>query len=87
LFIGPADLSLRIAAAPPGAAMTMDNAIEIVAAAADKHNKIWGITAGSVDDIQRFRAMGAQIVPWGGDFALMNVLKNCSADLDSVPGA
>lgn len=87
LFIGPADLSLRIATAPAGNRMTVERAIEIVAAAAQKHNKIWGVTAGSVDDIQRFRAMGAQVVPWGGDFALMNVLKTCSADLDGVPGA
>jgi 2-keto-3-deoxy-L-rhamnonate aldolase RhmA len=67
--------------------MTMDKAIEIVAAAAKKHNKIWGITAGSVADIQRFRDLGAQIVPWGGDFALMNVLKNASQELDTIPGA
>ena len=87
LFIGPADLGLRIANAPAGHNLTMDKAIEIVAAAAQKHNKVWGITAGSVDDIQRFRAMGAQMVPWGGDFSLMNVLKQCSADLDTVPGA
>ncbi|MCL4858746.1 MAG: hypothetical protein KJZ93_05040 [Caldilineaceae bacterium] len=87
LFIGPADLGLRIANAPAGSNLTMDKAIEIVAAAAQKHNKVWGITAGSVDDIQRFRAMGAQMVPWGGDFSLMNVLKQCSADLDTVPGA
>jgi 2-keto-3-deoxy-L-rhamnonate aldolase RhmA len=87
LFIGPADLSLRIATAPAGNTMTMEKAIDVVAAAARKHNKIWGITAGSVDDIQRFRALGAQIVPWGGDFALMNILKNCSAELDGVPGA
>ena len=31
--------------------------------------------------------MGAQMVPWGGDFSLMNVLKDCSEDLDGVPGA
>jgi 4-hydroxy-2-oxoheptanedioate aldolase len=87
LFIGPGDLSLRIANTPGGTAMTMDKAIEIVAAAAKKHNKIWGITAGSVADIQRFRDLGAQIVPWGGDFALMNVLKNASQELDTIPGA
>jgi 2-keto-3-deoxy-L-rhamnonate aldolase RhmA len=87
LFIGPADLGLRIAAAPAGNQLTMEKAIQTVAEAAGKHNKIWGITAGSVDDIKRFRALGAQIVPWGGDFALMNVLKNGSSDLDTVPGA
>ena len=87
LFIGPADLGLRIATAPAGNKITMENAIEKVAAAAKKHNKVWSITAGSVEEIRRYREMGAQMVPWGGDFALMNVLKNCSQELDSVPGA
>ncbi len=87
LFLGPADLSLRIASGPAGHGMTMEKAIETVAAAAQKHNKVWGITAGSVEEIKRFRAMGAQIVPWGGDFALMNVLKQCSAELDGIDGA
>ena len=86
LFIGPADLSLRIANQGTGD-LTMEKAIETVAAAVQKHDKLWGITAASVDDIKRFREMGAQMVPWGGDFSLMNVLKQCSADLDEVPGA
>ena len=86
LFIGPADLSLRIANQGSGD-LTMEKAIETVASAVQKHDKLWGITAASVDDIQRFRGMGAQMVPWGGDFSLMNVLKQCSAELDEVPGA
>ena len=86
LFIGPADLSLRIAT-QENDGLTMEKAIEKVAAAVQKHGKLWGITAGSVDEIQRYREMGAQMVPWGGDFSLMNVLKDCSEDLDSVPGA
>ena len=86
LFIGPADLSLRIATQETGG-LTMDKAIDTVAAAVQKHGKLWGITAGSVDEIKRYRELGAQMVPWGGDFSLMNVLKDCSEDLDSVPGA
>jgi 2-keto-3-deoxy-L-rhamnonate aldolase RhmA len=86
LFIGPGDLGLRIATTPD-TDLTMGRAIEKVAVAAEKHKKVWGITAGSVADIERFRSLGAQIVPWGGDFALMNVLKNCSSDLDTIPGA
>lgn len=85
LFIGPADLSLRIANEPTD--VTMEKAIETVAAAAQRHGKIWGITAGSIDEIKHYRQMGAQMVPWGGDFALMNILQNCSVELDGVPGA
>jgi len=87
LFIGPGDLNLRIATTRGGTDMTMDKAIETVAAAAEKHGKMWGITAGSPEQIKRFRGMGAQMVPWGGDFALMNVLKQASSDLDSVLNA
>ena len=86
LFIGPADLSLRIATQGTGD-LTMEKAIDTVASAAQKHGKVWGITAGSVEEIKRFREQGAQMVPWGGDFSLMNVLKDCSEDLDGVPGA
>ncbi len=87
LFVGPADLGLRIATGLSGHNMTLEEAIERVVAAAQKHNKVWGITAGSVEEIQRYRAMGAQMIPWGGDFALMNVLKRCSEELDQVQGA
>jgi len=87
LFIGPGDLSLRIENGPAGHNITMEKAIEAVSSAAQKHGKFWCITAGSIDDIQRYRKMGAQMVPWGGDFALMNVLKNCSEQLNDVPGA
>ncbi len=87
LFVGPGDLNLRIATAPGGTDMTLEKAIETVAAAAEKHGKVWGTTAGSLDELKRYRAMGAQMVPYGGDFALMTVLKNASADLDTVPGA
>jgi 4-hydroxy-2-oxoheptanedioate aldolase len=87
LFVGPADLNLRIATMPAGKKIDFEKSIEKVAAAAEKHGKVWGITAGSVEQIKRYRAMGAQMVPWGGDFALMNVLKNASLELDEVPGA
>ena len=87
LFVGPADLGLRITTGLSGHNMTLEEAIERVVAAAQKHNKVWGITAGSVEEIQRYRAMGAQMIPWGGDFALMNVLKRCSEELDQVQGA
>lgn len=87
LFIGPADLNLRIDTMAVGQGITFDKAIETVAAAAEKHGKMWGITAGSIEQIKRYRAMGAQMVPWGGDFALMNVLKKSSQELDEVPGA
>ena len=61
--------------------------LETVAAAARHAGKVWAIVASSIEEIRHYRQMGAQLVPWGGDFALMNVLKQCRAELDSVPGS
>ena len=83
LFVGPADLELRLEAAP-SLTMTLDEAVEKVAEAAREHGKAWGRTAGSVEELARYHEMGAQMVPWGGDFALMTVLESCSQDLDTV---
>ncbi len=84
LFIGPGDLGLRLAAS--GSALTIPAIAERVAAAARQNGIAWGITAGSVEELARWRALGAQMVPWGGDFALAGVLRQCSADLDGVLG-
>lgn len=83
LFVGPGDLGLRLAVAPEGAP-TLAEAVEQVALAAREHGKAWAITAGSIEDLARYRSMGAQLIPWGGDFALMKVLEACSAQLDEV---
>lgn len=82
LFIGPADLGHRLAIA--GGGTTLAQAIERVAAAAKRHHKAWGLPSGSPEDVKRYRQMGAQLAIWGGDFALMNVLKTCSQQLDEA---
>jgi 2-keto-3-deoxy-L-rhamnonate aldolase RhmA len=78
LFVGPGDLGLRLAVATDRA-LSLPEAVEQVAAAARRHGKAWAITAGTVEDLARYRGMGAQLVPWGGDYALMRVLETCSA--------
>jgi len=83
LFVGPGDLELRLKVNPTNH-MTMDKAVAQVAAAALKHGKAWGRTASSIEELARFQEMGAQMVPWGGDFALINVLKDASQALDGV---
>ena len=85
LFIGPGDLGRRLQVV--GREAELPAMIESVAAAARNAGKAWAITASSIEDIRRYREMGAQLVPWGGDFWLMNVLKKCRAELDTVPGA
>jgi 4-hydroxy-2-oxoheptanedioate aldolase len=82
IFIGPGDLGLRLRTG--GSALTIPDVVERVSAAARRNGVAWGITTGSIEDLSRYRKLGAQIVPWGGDFALANVLKRCSEELDGV---
>ena len=86
LFVGPGDLGLRITVTPRQGVETLDSAIAQVAAAARRHGKAWGAAVGSIETARRYRQMGAQILPWGGDFDLRKVLANCSAELDSALG-
>jgi 2-keto-3-deoxy-L-rhamnonate aldolase RhmA len=84
LFVGTADLGLRLGAAPRPNVTNLDSAIEQVSAAARRQGKAWGAATGSVEDLRRYRQMGAQIIPWGGEFGLRQVLENCSAELDAA---
>ncbi len=86
VFIGPADLTHRLAT-DPNINWTLDDAISRVSDAAERHGKAWGITAGSPEQVAQYRALGASLVPWGGDFNLMKVLEQCSKELDAIPGA
>lgn len=83
LFVGPADLGLRLAVAGAGAP-SLDEAVARVAAAARGHGKAWGITAGSHDALARYRGMGAQLVPWGSEFALVDLLQTRGKELDAL---
>ncbi len=86
LFVGPSDLGLRLDA-DPSIGMNVDEAVAQVAAAARKHHKVWARTASSIEELDVYRQQGAQMIPLGGDFALINVLKTASEQLDSILGA
>jgi 2-keto-3-deoxy-L-rhamnonate aldolase RhmA len=81
LFVGPADLGARL---KPG--ITLDQAIGRTAAAAARHGKTWGIPAGTPELLARYRGLGAGMLAYGGDFALMKVLEGCSRDFDQALG-
>jgi 2-keto-3-deoxy-L-rhamnonate aldolase RhmA len=83
LFVGPGDLGFRLAQSPRPDVKDLDSAIEQVSAAAHRHGKAWGAATGSLEALSRLRRMGAQVIAWGGDFGLRQVLANCSAELDS----
>lgn len=84
LFLGPGDLNLRINTAQASNVISLESAFSAVAAAAKKHGKIWSTVAGTIEELQRHRSNGAQMVPWGGDFALAAMLKERGEELDQL---
>jgi 2-keto-3-deoxy-L-rhamnonate aldolase RhmA len=84
LFLGPTDLSLRLAAVPPPSGLTLAEAIDRVAAAARRSGKAWGITAGSMEELAQRRALGGQIIPRGGDNMLIQSLATWRQELDAL---
>ena len=83
LFVGPADLGLRLDAYR-GFGMTLDQAVAHVAAAAAKQGKVWGRTADSIEEMDRYRRQGSRMIPFGGDFALTRILREAGAALDGI---
>lgn len=84
LFVGPADLGLRLSMNGSTPNLTLEEAIERVSTAARQSKKVWGIAITSLDDLTRYRKIGAQIIPWGGDFELWKVLEARSKELDAL---
>ena len=79
LFVGPADLGLRL-----GEGGELDAAVQAVADAASRHGKAWGIAGGTPDQLSRYRQMGAQMLVAAGEFALVKVLEEGSKVLDET---
>ena len=81
IFIGPGDLGLRLKLDPSN--MTLETAIERVAAACSRHGKAWGLPAGTPEILQRRQKQGGQLLNHGGEFeAIMDMLKECITAFD-----
>ena len=72
LFVGPADLGLRLDGALP-----LAEAVEIVAEAAQCNGKSWGIWP-SASNLEHYRRLGAQMLPFGNEYDLAGVLEKAS---------
>ena len=84
LFVGPADLTCRMSSLPRAKPFVLDEAVQRVAGAASQAGKSWGITVPSLEALAKYRGMGAQLMPWGGDYYLVGVLDQCRRDLDGI---
>ena len=86
LFIGPGDLGLRIKKTETN--LTLDAAVEQVAAVARRLGKAWGCPAGSPERLKELHEQGAQLIAHGGDFrAFMLALEQSSSELNDVYGS
>jgi 2-keto-3-deoxy-L-rhamnonate aldolase RhmA len=70
LFIGPADLGLRLKHSGPDAP-TLEAATERVAAAAARHGKAWGQPTFSLEHMKKLHAQGARLLMYGNEFSAM----------------
>ena len=85
LFVGPGDLGLRLKYDSSG--LTLENAINKVAAACEKHGKAWGIPAPTPDVLQQRKMQGGLLLCHGGDFgAILGMLEESSAAFEAVTG-
>lgn len=84
LFVGSADLGLRLAVRGGNRDQDLHGAIKQVAEASRQHGKAWGAASGSLEDVSKYWQMGARVITWGGDFSLRQVLRDSSGQLDSV---
>ncbi len=82
LFIGPADLSLRLGLLDSGP--SLDEAIAHVADVAKRHGKAWGIAGGGAEEWRKYRQQGAQMLIGAGDFALTGVLGAAKDNFDKA---
>jgi len=87
LFVGPADLGLRLSHAGDGAP-SLEEATERVAAAASATGKAWGRPVHTVEQLEDLAGQGAQLLAHGGDFgAILAALEQCSGNFDRICGS
>ena len=83
LFVGPADLSLRLRTGD--SSLTLESATEQVAAAAARHGKAWGRPVADQEQLQALHAQGARLLAYGGEFsAFLNMLRERGEEFDHL---
>lgn len=83
IFIGPGDLGLRLKHDTSG--LTLESAVEQVAAACKKHGKAWGMPAGTPELLRQRIGQGGQLLSHGGDFgAFMKMLQESGQVFETI---
>ena len=85
LLVGIADLRLRLKY--HSGKMTYEDAVQRVATAARECGKAWGHPGTSAESVQTLREMGAQLIPYAGEFlGNLRALEQSKASLDELLG-
>jgi 4-hydroxy-2-oxoheptanedioate aldolase len=67
LYVGPADLGLRLALQPESERITVEAAIEDIGSLCNQHGKLWGSLPRSVEELHHHQALGSNLLVWGLD--------------------
>ncbi|MBI1276787.1 MAG: 4-hydroxy-2-oxovalerate aldolase [Anaerolineaceae bacterium] len=83
LYVGPADLGLRLKLQPDG--IHVNKAIAQIAAICRQHGKMWGSLAATEEDLILHRDLDATLQVWGVDARILQAgLTQAWADLERV---
>lgn len=87
LYVGPADLGLRLSQQPASERITVEGAIEQVGNICKRHNKLWGSLPRTTDEVQRHAALGSNFLVWGVDARILqDGLSQANRELDMALG-
>jgi 2-keto-3-deoxy-L-rhamnonate aldolase RhmA len=82
-FVGPGDLSASLGV--QGGSPELDEAIKVVAAAAKRHGKWWGLPVGNTQAGQKYLDMGAQFLNYSSDLgAIVREFKRSYAEFSQL---
>jgi 4-hydroxy-2-oxoheptanedioate aldolase len=85
LFLGPADMALRLECTPAVNDPKLMEAQKRIAAAAKQHGKAWGRPVGSASDARMVIDLGAQFVAFGNDYGALHAhFSKCSSAFDEI---
>lgn len=86
-FVGPADLGLRMEYEPEEGRVSFEETLRRLNTACQRHGLVWGSFATEVTELREFHGLGARLMLWGVDSALLRTgLAACASDMDAVIG-
>jgi 4-hydroxy-2-oxoheptanedioate aldolase len=84
-FVGPSDLALRMQHEPEAERIGYEATLEKLAAVCQQYDRVWGTTCKDAAELRRQYALGARLIWWGYDQAMLrDGLRQCRADLDTI---